>query len=286
MSHRFSLRRLAFAIAASCALFPAAAAAQTHGAHAPEPYAFSFEGPFGMYDRAAVQRGFQVYSTVCASCHSLNQLSYRNLGEEGGPFAAFRETDMATGETHITTTPHGHGARFIEANDNPFVRAVAAEVMIPVIDDLGQPSERPGRPSDRFRRPFANEQQARAANGGALPPDLSVITSARAGGAEYIRSLLMGFTGEVRDGKHVNTYFAGELIGMAPPLAEGVVTYSDGTEATVGQMATDVAYFLQWAADPHMEKRKALGLQVLIFLSILTGLLYLSYKQVWRGMKH
>ncbi len=281
------LRRLIVALAAAC-MFAPAALAQEHG-HGPEPYNFSFEGPFGTYDRAAVQRGFLVYKQVCASCHSLNQLSYRNLGEEGGPFAAFTVTDLATGEEHITTAPHGHGARFIEANDNPFVRSIAAEAMIPIVDDLGQPSERPGRPSDRFRHPFANEAQARAANGGALPPDLSVITLARAGGAEYIRSLLMGFTGEIRDGKHVNRYFSGELIGMAPPLTEDVAagfTFSDGTQPTVAQLSTDVAQFLQWAGDPHMEKRKAAGLQVLAFLGILTLLLYLVYKQVWRGQKH
>lgn len=280
------LRRLVFALAAACLWSAPALAEETH---APEPYAFSFEGPFGLYDRAAVQRGFLVYKQVCSSCHSLNQLSYRNLGEEGGPFAAYRQTDLATGETHITTAPHGHGARFIEANDNPFVRAIAAEAMIPIVDDLGQPSEREGRPSDRFRRPFANEAQARAANGGALPPDLSVITLARAGGAEYVRSLLMGYTGEMRDGRYVNRYFSGELIGMAPPLTDDIaaaMTYSDGTQASVAQMATDVAHFLQWAGDPHMEKRKAAGLQVLAFLIVLTLLLYLVYRQVWRGQKH
>lgn len=280
------LRRLVVALAAA---FTLSAPALAETAHAPEPHNFSFEGPFGLYDRASVQRGFLVYKQVCASCHSLKQLSYRNLGEDGGPFAAYRETDMATGEVHITTAPHGHGARFIEANDNPFVRAIAAEAMIPIVDELGQPSEREGRPSDRFRRPFANEAQARAANGGALPPDLSVITLARSGGAEYIRSLLMGYTGEVEDGKHVNRYFAGELIGMAPPLTEDIaaaMTFSDGTQPSVAQMSTDVAHFLQWAGDPHMEKRKAAGFQVLAFLIILTLLLYLVYKQVWRGQKH
>ncbi len=278
------LRRLLFALAAACVMAPAAAA-QEH-VREPEPYHFSFEGPFGTYDRAAVQRGFLVYKQVCSNCHSLNQLSYRNLGEEGGPFEAFREHNLQTGEETITLSPHGE-AEAIEANDNPYVREFASEVMIPIIDDLGQPAERPGRPSDHFKAPFANEQAARAANGGALPPDLSVMPLAREGGAAYIRSLVgFGFTGELRDGKHVNRYFPGELIGMAPPLSDGMVTYSDGTEASVAQMATDVAQFLQWAADPHMEARKRAGFQVLFYLGILTLLLYLGYRQVWRGTKH
>ncbi|MET0182238.1 MAG: cytochrome c1 [Caulobacterales bacterium] len=281
------LRRLVIALVASFGVMAPLSASAAEGAHPPEEHQFSFEGPFGTYDRAAVQRGFLVYKSVCANCHSMNNLSYRNLGEEGGPFAAYRVMDMKTGEEHITTAPHGHGARFIEANDNPFVRALAAEVMIPILDELGQPSERPGRPADRFHAPFPNEPAARAANGGALPPDLSVIAHARSGGAEYIRSLLLGYTGEDRDGKHVNRYFPGELIGMASPLPQAdLVTYSDGTAATPEQMATDVATFLQWASDPHMEKRKSTGLQVMIFLLVLTGLAYLSYKAVWRGIKH
>lgn len=277
------IRRLLIGLVAACALAPAAFAQE---AHAPLPYHFSFEGPFGTYDRASVQRGFLIYKQVCSSCHSLNQLSYRNLGEEGGPFAAYRERDHATGEEHVTTAPTSEHARFIEAGENPYVRAIAAEATVPSIDDLGQPSDRPARPSDHFHRPFANEAAARASNGGANPPDLSVITSAREGGAEYVRSLMLGFTGEDRDGKHVNRYFPGELIGMARPLQPGIVTYADGTEASMENMATDVATFLQWASDPHMEQRKAMGLQVLIFLVVLTGLLYAAYKQVWKGMKH
>ncbi len=278
------LRRLAFAFAAFLSIAPTALAAGE--AHAPEPYTFSFEGPFGTYDRAAVQRGFQVYKQVCSACHGMSQLSYRNLGEEGGPMAAYRVRNMETGEEEITTAPHGHGARMIEANENPFVRAIAAEYMVPALDDLGQPTDRTARPSDKFRAPFPNEVAARAANGGALPPDLSVITLARAGGPEYVRSLLLGYTEEIRDGKYVNEYFPGGLIGMAPPLVPDIVQYSDGTPATVEQMAADVTTFLQWAGDPHMEKRKSAGLQVLIFLAVLTLLLYIAYKQVWRGVKH
>jgi len=279
------MRRLLVALAAA-ALFPAVAA-HAHGAGAAAGPAFSFDSPFGTYDRAAVQRGFLVYKQVCANCHALHQLSYRNLGEAGGPFAAYHvPAHEEGGEPTIAINPEGHGARFIEANENPFVRQIASEAMIPIVDELGQPSERPGRPSDRFRAPFANDAQARAANGGALPPDLSVITLARFGGAHYIRALLEGYSGEQQDGKYVNHAFAGGLIGMPPPLQPDIVTYGDGTAATVPQMASDVAQFLQWAGDPHMEERKRLGLSVIAFLSILSGLLYLSYKAVWRGVKH
>jgi cytochrome c1 len=278
------MRRVLFVLAA-LALAPAAAFA--HGGGVAAGPAFSFDAPFGGYDRAAVQRGFQVYTQVCAACHSLRQLSYRNLGEEGGPFAAYRVPGHDGHEAEIVLNAEGlHGAKLIEANDNPYVRQIASEIMVPTVDDLGQPSERAGRPSDRFKAPFANDAQARAANGGALPPDLSVITLARFGGAHYVRSLLTGFTGDIQDGKYVNTTFSGGLIGMAPPLQPDMVTYQDGTPATVEQMASDVARFLQWAADPHMEARKRMGLVVILFLTVLLLMLYLSYKAVWRGVKH
>lgn len=285
------LRRLVFVIAAAFAFLPAGAALAQEGPHITE-HRFGFEGPFGTYDRAAVQRGFHVYQSVCASCHSMNGLAYRHLGEEGGPFAAYRQRNEETGAEEVTTAPHGEHARFVDPNENPYVRAIAAEVMIPTTDELGQPSERAGRPSDYFRHPFANEAAARASNGGALPPDLSVITSARHGGASYVRCILLGFRDPpagvtLLTGQHYNTCFSGNRIAMAPPLtADGQVTYSDSTNATVDQMATDVATFLQWASDPHMEQRNSLGLQVLGFLLILTVLLYLAYRQVWRGTKH
>lgn len=284
------LRRLilapVLALAAACAFISAPPAAAEEAVHF-EDHAFSFDGPFGSYDMGAVQRGFVIYKQVCASCHAMDHLSYRNLGEPGGPFAAYRSRNHETGEYETTIGPHGHGAQFLDVNDNPFVRSIAADVQIPEIDRAtGEMGDRPGRPSDHFRRPFANEYAARGANGGALPPDLSVITSARHGGADYVRALLLGYTGEDIDGKHVNHVFPGGLISMAPPLAEGVVTYEDGTNATLPQMASDVAHFLQWAADPHMEQRKSMGLQVLAFLLILTVLLYASYRQVWKDTKH
>jgi cytochrome c1 len=254
----------------------------------PPPQPWSFNGPFGQYDRiGAVQRGFLVYQQVCSSCHSLNYLSYRNLGEPGGPYQLFRVMNEETGAHEDVLVPHGEG-RPVPPSENKYVRAIAASVMVADINrDTGEAAERPGIVSDRFRAPYANDQAARAANGGALPPDLSVITLARKGGADYVYALLTGYTGEQREGRHINRYFPGELIGMPPPLvADGMVTYSDGTNATREQMARDVVQFLQWAADPHMEARNRTGAVTMLFLIFLAVLVYLSYKQVWRGLKH
>lgn len=283
------LRRFALALAAAVAISAAPANAAEEAEHPPN-HAFSFESPVGHYDMGAVQRGFLVYKQVCAACHSMDYMAYRHLGEEGGPFAAYRLRNHETGEMEMRVgLPAGaHGVEFVDVTDNPYVRAIAAEYQIPDIDpNTGEAIERPGRISDHFRRPYANEVAGRAANGGAYPVDLSVITSARHGGADYIRALLLGYTGETRGVQFANRYFAGGWIGMPPPLvADGQVTYEDGTEATVEQMATDVTHFLQWAADPHMETRKRTGIMVLVFLSVLAALLYLAYKQVWRGESH
>ncbi|MBL8551431.1 MAG: cytochrome c1 [Hyphomonadaceae bacterium] len=282
------------ALAAALALFATPQAhAETQQAH-PHAEKWSFSGPFGTYDRASVQRGFLVYETVCAACHSLRHLSYRNLGEEGGPFAAYRVFNEETGQHETTLGLHGgHEGKLVEIQDNPYVAAIAAAVMIPDIDrDTGEATERAGRPSDRFRSPYPNPIAARAANGGALPPDLSVITLARHDGANYVHSLLTGYSDppagvDVVQGKYYNRYFAGGWIAMPPPLASAdMVTYSDGTAATPEQMARDVTHFLAWASDPKMEMRKSLGLQSMAFLLVLTFLVYLAYKQVWRGTKH
>ena len=282
------LRGIAIAAAfAAVALGGAALAANE--AEPPEPHHFSFDGPLGAYDMGAVQRGFQVYSQICSTCHSMEHLSYRNLGEPGGPFALYSVRNHQTGEMENRVgLPGGEHGEYVEVVNNPYVRAIAAGFQVPDIDQAtGETTQRPARISDHFRKPFANEYAARAANNGALPPDLSVITEARAGGAQYVRSLLLGYTGETRGTQFVNNYFAGRLISMPPPLAsDGLVTYSDGTRATRQQMATDVANFLQWAADPHMEARKSMGVQVIIFLLVLAGLLYLSYKAIWRGQSH
>lgn len=281
-------RRLTIAAAAAAALIGGVAFAANE-AKPPMPHHFSFEGPLGSYDMASVQRGFQVYYQVCSTCHSMDHLSYRELGEEGGPFALYHVRDEKTGETHNRVgLPSGEHGEFVQVTDNPYLRAIASAVQIPDVDPAtGEPTTRAGRITDHFRRPFANEIAARASNGGALPPDLSVITLARPGGAGYVRSILLGYTGQTHGAQYVNDYFAGRYISMPPPLAtDGQVTYSDGTNSTKVQMATDVANFLQWAADPHMEERKSMGIQVLIFLLVLTGLLYVAYKQVWKNESH
>ncbi|MFZ4122035.1 MAG: cytochrome c1 [Caulobacterales bacterium] len=262
---------------------PAFAAKGEH----PHEHAWSWEGVLGTYDRGAVQRGFAVYKQVCSACHGMRHLSYRNLGERGGPFAAYQSMNHETGEEEIHLGGHG---RLVDPNDNPYVRAIANDYQIPTIDtETGLETTRDGRPSDKFRYPYANEIQGRAANGGAYPPDLSVITHARHYGPDYVRSLLLGYTGERKDGKYVNPYMGGGLIAMAPPITDetaAAFTYDDGTVATKEQMAEDVVTFLQWAADPKMELRKQMGLGVMIFLLVLTLLLYAAYKQVWRGVKH
>lgn len=281
------LRALA-AAAAALVLVGGVAFAAGEAEH-PEDYPFSFDNPLGSYDMAAVQRGFQVYSSVCASCHAMDHLAYRHLGERGGPFAQYMVRDHDTGQLTLREVPGppGHGGRFVDVADNQWVRAIAAGVMINDFDPAtGEQIQRPGRISDHFRRPFANEAAARAVNGGAYPPDLSVITLARHGGADYIYSLLTGYTGESEGTLYENRYFPGGKIAMAPPLSEGAVAYADGTPTTVEQYAADVTAFLQWAADPHMEERRRLGIIVLSFLTVLAGLLYLAYKQVWRGQSH
>lgn len=280
------MRKLIIAAAATLALAAGVAFAAGEAEH-PHDEPFSFDSPVGTYDMAAVQRGFAVYQQVCAACHSMNYLSYRNLGEEGAPFALYMVRDHATGEEAPHIGKPEHGGRFVAVTDNPYIRSIASAVQIPDTDpNDGSQIERPGRISDRFRRPFANEAAARASNGGAFPPDLSVINSARHGGADYIYALLTGYSGEQRGTQYVNHYFPGQLISMPPPLNEGAVTFDDGTAATVEQQAHDVTTFLQWAADPHMETRKKTGFMALIFLAILAGLLYLSYKAVWRNESH
>ena len=219
---------------------------------------WSFNGLFGTFDRGALQRGFQVYSEVCASCHSLSLLSYRNLQAIG-----FSEDQ---------------------------VKKIAAEVEIEDgPDDEGEMFERPGRPSDRFKAPFPNSQAARASNGGAMPPDLSLMTKARKNGANYLHALLTGFTNppadkEMAEGMSYNVYFPGGQIAMAPPLSEDIVEYEDKTKATVAQMSRDVTTFLAWAAEPELEERKRMGVKVVLFLIVLTGLFYAIKRRVWADL--
>jgi ubiquinol-cytochrome c reductase cytochrome c1 subunit len=247
---------------------PALASSQ---ASEPEPVAFSFEGPFGQFDAAQLQRGYKVYREVCAACHSMNLLAFRNLGDRGGPF---------------------YDPKYPNANDNPVVKALAADTQIGDLDsETGDAIQRPGVPADRFPAPFPNVIAAKASNGGLAPPDLSLMAKAREGGPEYIASLLQGFGPPAHGvtlapGQHYNKYFPGGVIGMAPPLAPDKVTFDDGTKSTVRQQAEDVAAFLMWTAEPKMEERKQMGFSVLIFLVLFSGLLYASYRRVWRNESH
>jgi cytochrome c1 len=248
----------------------------------PEPHDWSWEGPFGQFDDAELQRGFLVYQQVCASCHGMDLLSFRNLGQPGGPFE--RIPDPAHEGEYLT---------YPNPNDNPVVMQIASEYIITDgPNDVGDMFERPGIPADRFPNPYANPQQAAASNGGAVPPDFSVIVKARSGGAEYIRSLLLGYTDDVPydvellPGQHYNEYFPGGVIAMANPLSDGIVAYTDGSPETVEQYAHDVTAFLTWASEPHMEQRKRMGLAVMIFLLIFAILLWLAYRQVWANVKH
>jgi len=220
---------------------------------------WSHHGPFGTFDRAAVQRGLTVFENVCNSCHSLKYVHYRNLEGIG-----FTQDEVK-----------GIAAK-VQVEDGP--------------DENGDMFMRPAKPSDHFRSPFANDELARVSNGGALPPDLSVIVEAREGHEDYIYSLLTGYTDppadvEMAAGKSYNAYFAGHQIGMPPPLSEGLVDYPDGTEATVEQMAHDVTTFLAWAAEPNMEVRKETGFKVLVFMAILSILLILANRKIWKKLK-
>ena len=234
---------------------PANAAGEAKQPHAID---WSFGGPFGTYDRSALRRGFQVYKEVCASCHGMNQIAFRNLAQPGGPEFSENEVKAIAAEYEVTDGP----------------------------DDYGDMFERPALPKDRLIEPYPNEKAARAANGGAYPPDLSLITKARAGGPDYIHALLTGYVDapddvEMRAGLYYNPYMPGGKIAMPAPLLEELVEYGDGTPATVDQMSLDVTHFLNWAAEPELEARKKTGTMVLIYLTIFAGLLYFSMRRIW-----
>ena len=219
---------------------------------------WSFEGIFGTFDRSSLQRGYQVYQEVCSGCHSIQHLSYRNLSEKGGPEFSLDEAKAIAAQFEITDGPNDDGEMFT----------------------------RPRRLSDKFVNPFLNVQAATAANGGAYPPDMSVIVKARKGGADYIYSLLLGYEEvpaeyELDDGVYYNKYIPGNKIMMFKPLSEEAVEYSDGTQATEAQMAKDVTTFLTWAAEPNLEARHKMGFKVIIFLIILLTLVYFSKQKVW-----
>jgi cytochrome c1 len=229
---------------------------------------FSFEGPFGTFDRAALQRGFQVYKDVCAACHSLEYIAFRHLADEGGPGLSADQVRALASAYRVPAGPNEQG-QTVDANGQPLMRAAV--------------------PSDQIPPPFPNEQAARASNNGALPPDLSLIVKARVGGADYVYSILTGYGQQppagvtVGTGLFYNPYFRGGQISMPPPLNPDSVTYADGTMATAEQEAQDVVTFLSWAADPKMEERKSTGFNVMVFLLVLASLLYFSYQRLWYG---
>ena len=243
---------LAATLLAAPAVTPATAA---EGAPEPPEQSWSFNGIFGSYDLAAAQRGLQGYAEVCSNCHSLNLLHYRDLAGIG-------------------LTPEQ-------------VKAFASQFTVPQgLDDQGNPKDGPATPADKFRAPFPNEKAARAANNGALPPDLSLIVNAREGHANYIYAILNGYADppagfKMQDGMNYNKAFPGHQIAMPQPLQDDSVTYADGTKATLPQEAHDVVTFLTYISNPEMEERKRMGVKVLIFLALLTGVTYAVKRKVW-----
>ena len=219
---------------------------------------WSFKGPFGKFDRAALQRGYQVYTEVCSSCHSMKYLSYRNLVQSGGPEFSEAQAKAIAASFEVKDGPNADGEMFM----------------------------RPGKLSDKFVMPYENEKAAQAANGGAYPPDMTVLAKARGGGVDYIYSLLQGYEDppagvSLDDGVYYNKYMYGNKIKMSNQLSDGLVEYSDGTNATVEQMAKDVTTFLMWTAEPHLETRHRMGFKAIVYLIILTILVYFSMKKIW-----
>tara|TARA_B100001250_G_scaffold407176_1_gene427508 strand:+ start:462 stop:1244 length:783 start_codon:yes stop_codon:yes gene_type:complete len=219
---------------------------------------WSFKGFFGKFDRASLQRGYQVYIEVCSACHSMKYLSYRNLSESGGPEFTESQAKAIASNFEVIDGPNSEGEMFT----------------------------RPAKLSDKFVMPYENIEAATAANGGAYPPDMSVLVKARKGGADYVYSLLLGYEDppagmELDDGVYYNKFMYGNKIKMSSPLSDGLVEYIDGTEATKEQMAKDVVSFLMWSAEPHLETRHKTGFRVLVYLIILSILVYLSMKKIW-----
>jgi len=247
-------------LAMALALCGLAGAPRAEEAASPPHREWSFNGVFGTYDRAALQRGFQVYKEVCAACHPVKHLFFRDLEEIG------YSEDQVKGI-----------AAQLQVTDGP--------------NDQGEMFDRPGRPSDPIPGPFKNDQAARAANNGALPPDLSLITKAREGGADYIYAIPTGYKDppagvKMNPNMYYNEYFAGHQIAMPPPLNPDQVKYADGTPATVAQMAHDVVSFLSWAAEPNLEERHRMGFKVILFLLVATGVFYAAKRKIWARIGH
>ena len=270
------MRVLQIALAGALAIGGASAAFAAEPTAKPERQSWSFAGPFGKFDRAQLQRGFQVYKDVCATCHGLKYVAFRNLAQAGGPGFSEPQARVIASDYQITDGP----------------------------DDTGEMFQRPGRLSDYFPNPAPNDQALRSRFGGALPPDLSIITKARSyesglligladffrqyqeHGADYLVALLNGYENPPADtklgpGLAWNKYFPGNAIAMVKPLQDGQVAYSDGSPQTVAQYSRDVAAFLAWTAEPSLEHRKRIGFQVIIFLIVFAGLMYFTKKKVW-----
>ena len=251
-AHRFLL----IAAVAGGLLFGNPGSALASGDTVLEHQEWTFDGIFGKFDRAALRRGHQVYQEVCASCHALSLVAYRNLLDIG--FSADEAKEVAA-EYEVEAAP----------------------------DSEGVVGLRPARLADRFVAPFANEQAARFSNNGAYPPDLSLMVKARKGGADYLYGLLTGYEEEapegvtMTEGMSYNHVFPGRQIAMPLPLYEDSVEYEDGTPASVEQMAKDVTTFLAWTAEPELEERKSLGIKVLLFLLVLTAMLYAVKRRIW-----
>ena len=275
-----SCREFMTALVLAAAVAGTALPARAQEADAPPLQHWSFSGPFGTYDPAQLQRGFQVYREVCSNCHSLKLLSFRNLADAGGPGFSEAQATAVAASYQVTDGPN----------------------------DQGQMFQRPGKISDYFPPPFPNDQAARAALGGGLPPDMSTLAKARGyergfpwfifeaftqyqeGGPDYIHALLTGYTDAPQGfvlppGTHYNKYFPGNAIAMPKPINDGQVKYTDGTPETVDQYGRDVAAFLMWAAEPKLDERKRLGFQVMIYLIVLAGLLYFTKKKVWHEVE-
>ncbi len=237
------------------------AAAVASTAVTPPAQHWSFSGMFGTFDRAAAQRGFQVFEESCHACHALKFIAFRNLEQLG--YSRDQVVEIAA-KYEVTAGPNDEGEMF----------------------------QTPAKPADHMPSPFPNEQAARVANNGAYPPDLSLIVDARAGGADYVYGVLTGYRDPppegvtVNPGMYYNEIFPGHQIAMPPPLTEDRVTYTDGTQATVSQMAHDIATFLTWASEPNMEERKQMGVKVILFLIVLTGFLYALKRQIWSDVSH
>jgi ubiquinol-cytochrome c reductase cytochrome c1 subunit len=219
---------------------------------------WSFEGIFGTFDRASLQRGYQVYTEVCAGCHSMQHLSYRNLSEKGGPEFSVEEAKAIASQFEVMDGPNSDGEMF----------------------------SRPGRLSDKFVNPYPNIEASTAANGGAYPPDMSVLAKARVGGADYIYSLLLGYEEapegfEMDDGVYYNKYMSGNKIKMSEPISDGIVEYIDGTNTSKEQITKDITNFLVWASEPHLESQHRMGFKTIIYLIILITLVYMSKQKVW-----